>query len=210
MAYQMFKTVTSRWTLSPLFGVHCGLPPCPSGSTVFPQSLQQENMVGGEREEKRDRDREREAGRERERAMREGESIFLISFSIFFKYPLLPKFCCPLTSITGGEKGALLRLEMDTFCVDPSNSSSPQHFHRCACNIKVFKDKGADRKQRQDQLKMEKLPQNDLVGGVIDCIRHATVYIIWSQSKGMNFHHPPPPPPPTYPKKKLHATTLDA
>ena len=84
--------------------------------------------------------------------------------------------CSPIQlpfDLTGGEKGALLRLEMDTFCIDPSNSSSPQHFHHCACNIKVFKDKGADRKQRQDQLKMEKLPQNDLVSTSerwVDCI----------------------------------------
>ncbi len=28
---------------------------------------------------------------------------------------------------------------------------------RLVCNIKVFKDKGAERKQRQEQLKMEKL-----------------------------------------------------
>ena len=81
----------------------------------------------------------------------------MVLYYIFYEFSLLS------SDLTGGEKGALLRLEMDTFCVDPSNSSSPQHFHRCACNIKVFKDKGADRKQRQDQLKMEKLPQNDLV-----------------------------------------------
>ena len=55
-------------------------------------------------------------------------------------------------------------MEMDTYQANPSNSSALQHFHRCACNIKVFKDKGADRKQKQDQTKMEKLSQNDLVG----------------------------------------------
>lgn len=32
------------------------------------------------------------------------------------------------------------------------------------CGIKVFKDKGGDRKQRQDQLKIEKLSFSEQVG----------------------------------------------
>ncbi len=32
-----------------------------------------------------------------------------------------------------------------------------------ACGIKVFKDKGGDRKQRQDQAKLEKLPSTEQV-----------------------------------------------
>ena len=37
------------------------------------------------------------------------------------------------------------------------------------CWVKVFKDKGGDRKQRQDQSKMEKLPPEEQVGVVSGC-----------------------------------------
>lgn len=50
----------------------------------------------------------------------------------------------------GGEKGVPLLLVMDT-------ATPTTHLHRGACTIKVFKDKGADRKQKQDQQKLEKL-----------------------------------------------------
>jgi transcription factor CP2-like protein len=53
----------------------------------------------------------------------------------------------------GGEKGILLLLSMDVYHV----GHEQHHLQRSGCNIKVFKDKGGDRKQKQDQLKVEKL-----------------------------------------------------
>ena len=44
-----------------------------------------------------------------------------------------------------------------------STNSSELHIHRGVCSIKVFKDKGADRKHKQDQQKLEKMSSGDLV-----------------------------------------------
>ena len=38
---------------------------------------------------------------------------------------------------------------------------------RVACNIKVFKDKGADRKHKQDQLKVERMAPDIVVSKLL-------------------------------------------
>ena len=63
--------------------------------------------------------------------------------------------------ILGGEKGVALRL-----CLEMCECEVDKRMvYRGGCGIKVFKDKGGDRKQRQDQCKMEKLSPHELVGG---------------------------------------------
>ncbi|XP_064397820.1 transcription factor CP2-like [Halichondria panicea] len=64
----------------------------------------------------------------------------------------------------GGERGIPLRLQLDTSSAEGSTGNMTSGdkgrerlVERLVCNIKVFKDKGAERKQRQEQLKMEKL-----------------------------------------------------
>ena len=75
----------------------------------------------------------------------------------------------------GGEKGVLLQVCMDFHSVD---SESCLQGLRCDVKVclevelmladnvmeQVFKDKGGDRKQKQDQLKMEKLSPIERVG----------------------------------------------
>ncbi|XP_035385176.1 upstream-binding protein 1 isoform X1 [Electrophorus electricus] len=55
----------------------------------------------------------------------------------------------------GGEKGVPFRIQIDTFRPD-ENGEYTLHLHSASCQIKVFKPKGADRKQKTDREKMEK------------------------------------------------------
>ncbi|CAL8293854.1 unnamed protein product [Merluccius merluccius] len=55
----------------------------------------------------------------------------------------------------GGEKGVPFRIQIDTFA--PGEAADyAEHLHSASCQIKVFKPKGADRKQKTDREKMEK------------------------------------------------------
>ncbi|XP_061411123.1 transcription factor CP2-like protein 1 isoform X1 [Lethenteron reissneri] len=55
----------------------------------------------------------------------------------------------------GGEKGVPFRIQFDTFKQDESGEYT-EHLHSASCQVKVFKPKGADRKQKTDREKMEK------------------------------------------------------
>ncbi|XP_029461040.1 transcription factor CP2-like protein 1 isoform X3 [Rhinatrema bivittatum] len=55
----------------------------------------------------------------------------------------------------GGEKGVPFRVQIDTFKQN-ENGEYTEHLHSGSCQIKVFKPKGADRKQKTDREKMEK------------------------------------------------------
>uniref|UniRef100_A0A3P8WG42 Upstream-binding protein 1 n=1 Tax=Cynoglossus semilaevis TaxID=244447 RepID=A0A3P8WG42_CYNSE len=55
----------------------------------------------------------------------------------------------------GGEKGVPFRIQIDTFALG-ENGEYTEHIHSASCQIKVFKPKGADRKQKTDREKMEK------------------------------------------------------
>ncbi|XP_054619975.1 upstream-binding protein 1 isoform X4 [Dunckerocampus dactyliophorus] len=55
----------------------------------------------------------------------------------------------------GGEKGVPFRIQIDTFAQGDSGEYA-EHLHSASCQIKVFKPKGADRKQKTDREKMEK------------------------------------------------------
>nr|XP_033786261.1 upstream-binding protein 1 isoform X4 [Geotrypetes seraphini] len=55
----------------------------------------------------------------------------------------------------GGEKGVPFRIQADTFKQN-ENGEYTDHLYSASCQIKVFKPKGADRKQKTDREKMEK------------------------------------------------------
>uniref|UniRef100_A0A4W4HSX4 Transcription factor CP2 n=1 Tax=Electrophorus electricus TaxID=8005 RepID=A0A4W4HSX4_ELEEL len=55
----------------------------------------------------------------------------------------------------GGEKGVPFRVQIDTFKENEAGEYT-EHLHSASCQIKVFKPKGADRKQKTDREKMEK------------------------------------------------------
>ncbi|KAM8934054.1 transcription factor CP2-like protein 1 [Pelodytes ibericus] len=55
----------------------------------------------------------------------------------------------------GGEKGVPFRIQIDTFKQN-ENGDYTDHLYSASCQIKVFKPKGADRKQKTDREKMEK------------------------------------------------------
>ncbi|XP_063228647.1 transcription factor CP2-like protein 1 isoform X3 [Bacillus rossius redtenbacheri] len=57
----------------------------------------------------------------------------------------------------GGEKGVPFRIQVETFLHGEEKTSS-KRLHAAACQIKVFKLKGADRKHKQDREKMLKRP----------------------------------------------------
>ena len=72
-----------------------------------------------------------------------------------------------LHPLLGGEKGVPLKLFLE---VNASDAESMGGAGGCGallfqggCGIKVFKDKGGDRKHRQDQSKVEKLPLDEQV-----------------------------------------------
>ncbi|TRZ13106.1 hypothetical protein HGM15179_014009 [Zosterops borbonicus] len=58
----------------------------------------------------------------------------------------------------GGEKGVPFRIQIDTFGPLGGRGDPPEHLHSASCLVKVFKPKGADRKQRTDREKVEKQP----------------------------------------------------
>ncbi|KAM3917860.1 transcription factor CP2-like protein 1 [Leptodactylus fuscus] len=55
----------------------------------------------------------------------------------------------------GGEKGVPFRIQIDTFKQN-ENGEYTDHLHSASCQVKVFKPKGADRKQKTDRDKIEK------------------------------------------------------
>nr|XP_033773182.1 transcription factor CP2-like protein 1 isoform X2 [Geotrypetes seraphini] len=55
----------------------------------------------------------------------------------------------------GGEKGVPFRIQIDTFKADESGVHT-EPLYSASCQIKVFKPKGADRKQKTDREKIEK------------------------------------------------------
>uniref|UniRef100_A0A8D2L956 Grh/CP2 DB domain-containing protein n=1 Tax=Varanus komodoensis TaxID=61221 RepID=A0A8D2L956_VARKO len=55
----------------------------------------------------------------------------------------------------GGEKGVPFRIQVDTFRSNEKDEHV-EHLHSASCLIKVFKPKGADRKQKTDREKIEK------------------------------------------------------
>ncbi|XP_065838625.1 transcription factor CP2-like isoform X2 [Oscarella lobularis] len=57
----------------------------------------------------------------------------------------------------GGEKGVPLKIQLDTF------DANDRHVHSAGCQIKIFKDKGADRKNKLDMQRLEKRSQQDML-----------------------------------------------
>lgn len=55
----------------------------------------------------------------------------------------------------GGEKGVPFRIQIDSYALE-NNNELGQFLHSASCQIKVFKPKGADRKQKTDKDKMDK------------------------------------------------------
>ncbi|KAJ2939275.1 hypothetical protein O0L34_g13368 [Tuta absoluta] len=58
----------------------------------------------------------------------------------------------------GGEKGVPFRIQVETYLASDENN----RLHAAACQIKVFKLKGADRKHKQDREKVMRRPRGDL------------------------------------------------
>ncbi|XP_063898226.1 transcription factor CP2 isoform X4 [Helicoverpa armigera] len=58
----------------------------------------------------------------------------------------------------GGEKGVPFRIQVETYLA----SDEHNRLHAAACQIKVFKLKGADRKHKQDREKVMRRPRTDL------------------------------------------------
>ena len=76
-----------------------------------------------------------------------------------YETTILTEVHCISTEFTmrkhGGEKGVPFRVQIDTF-KENENGEYTEHLHSASCQIKVFKPKGADRKQKTDREKMEK------------------------------------------------------
>ncbi|XP_016285978.1 transcription factor CP2-like protein 1 isoform X2 [Monodelphis domestica] len=60
----------------------------------------------------------------------------------------------------GGEKGVPFRIQIDTFKPGDKGMTT-EHLHSASCLVKVFKPKGADRKQKTDREKIEKQPPQE-------------------------------------------------
>lgn len=63
----------------------------------------------------------------------------------------------------GGEKGVPFRIQVETFVETNERNvgESLKTIHAAACQIKVFKLKGADRKHKQDREKIQKRPPSE-------------------------------------------------
>jgi transcription factor CP2-like protein len=60
----------------------------------------------------------------------------------------------------GGEKGVPFRIQVETY-QNGDNIDPSVRLHAAACQIKVFKLKGADRKHKQDREKIMKRPLSE-------------------------------------------------
>ncbi|TFK10637.1 claudin-like protein ZF-A89 [Platysternon megacephalum] len=60
----------------------------------------------------------------------------------------------------GGEKGVPFRIQIDTYKAN-EKGEHVDHLHSASCLVKVFKPKGADRKQKTDREKIEKQSQQE-------------------------------------------------
>ncbi|KAJ8932113.1 hypothetical protein NQ314_014894 [Rhamnusium bicolor] len=60
----------------------------------------------------------------------------------------------------GGEKGVPFRIQVETY-QHPDSMNGSKRLHAAACQIKVFKLKGADRKHKQDREKIMKRPLSE-------------------------------------------------
>uniref|UniRef100_A0A0X3PBR8 Grh/CP2 DB domain-containing protein n=1 Tax=Schistocephalus solidus TaxID=70667 RepID=A0A0X3PBR8_SCHSO len=73
---------------------------------------------------------------------------------------LVVKAFCVSTEFTakkhGGEKGVPFRIQVDSF-----READHTHIYSAACQVKVFKTKGAERKNRTDKEKIERKPAAD-------------------------------------------------
>jgi transcription factor CP2-like protein len=71
---------------------------------------------------------------------------------------LFLRFKCTSTDFAqkrhGGEKGIPLRIQIDTYGNDVDDI---KHLHSCCCKIQLFRLKGAQRKNKADQIKIDKL-----------------------------------------------------
>ncbi|CAG9854274.1 unnamed protein product [Phyllotreta striolata] len=62
----------------------------------------------------------------------------------------------------GGEKGVPFRIQIETYQNnDNMHANMNKRLHAAACQIKVFKLKGADRKHKQDRMKIMKRPPSE-------------------------------------------------
>lgn len=85
------------------------------------------------------------------------------------------KINCISTEFTpkkhGGEKGVPFRIQIETYVENTMNGTTAaaigpitdniKPIHAAACQIKVFKLKGADRKHKQDREKIQKRPASE-------------------------------------------------
>jgi len=72
---------------------------------------------------------------------------------------LFIRFKCTSTDFAnkrhGGEKGIPLRIQIDTY--HQNDVDDLKHLHSCCCKIQLFRLKGAQRKNKADQIRMDKL-----------------------------------------------------
>ncbi|UJR16289.1 hypothetical protein I4U23_003195 [Adineta vaga] len=75
---------------------------------------------------------------------------------------LFVRFKCTSTDFAqkrhGGEKGIPLRIQIDTYHEDDVHAI--KHLHSCCCKIQLFRLKGAQRKNKADKMRIEKLNQD--------------------------------------------------
>ena len=72
---------------------------------------------------------------------------------------LFIRFKCTSTDFAqkrhGGEKGIPLRIQIDTY--HENDVDDVKHLHSCCCKIQLFRLKGAQRKNKADKIRIEKL-----------------------------------------------------
>jgi transcription factor CP2-like protein len=72
---------------------------------------------------------------------------------------LFIRFKCTSTDFAnkrhGGEKGIPLRIQIDTY--HQNDVDDLKHLHSCCCKIQLFRLKGAQRKNKADQIRIDKL-----------------------------------------------------
>ena len=91
---------------------------------------------------------------------RSAPNVLEIAWSADKAVGLFVRFHCTSTDFAakrhGGERGIPLRLQIDTYQLS-NDQQRVHHCHSCSCRIQLFRLKGAERKNRADRIRLEKV-----------------------------------------------------
>lgn len=112
---------------------------------------------------------------------------FVLSSSSFFSPQIFISVNCLSTDFSSqkGVKGLPLNLQIDTYSY---NNRSNKPIHRAYCQIKVFCDKGAERKIRDEERKQSRRKGKTELNPGLNCESYFTLFNMYKQATFKTFY----------------------